>query len=109
MTIESFQIDIQPLFILKTTHSDFEYIYYVRNNIVGNDQGSSPDQYNDPCDPNPCKNGGSCSIGFENTVSCFCPEKFSGDLLFKNNDHNNNIFTIKQAQIVNPAIIVPLK
>jgi hypothetical protein len=102
MTFEDFQIDIQPLFKLDTSQYEFEYIYYVRNTIVGNDQGSSLDQYNyDHCDPNPCQNGGTCSIGFKIAFSCFCPENFNGDLLLKNNDHNNNIFTIKQAHIVN--------
>jgi hypothetical protein len=110
MTIEGFQIDIQPLFKLDTSQSDFVYIYTVRNNIVENDQGSFPDQNNyDPCDSDPCKNGGTCSIGFNNTVSCFCQEKFDGDLLLKNNHHNNNIFTIKQAHFVQLlAIIVPV-
>ena len=34
---------------------------------------------NSACQPNPCQNGGSCSVKFLGQVSCSCPSGFSGN------------------------------
>ena len=58
----------------------YQHAYFVRNNVVGDDMA---DKYqnislNDPCSPNPCLNGASCSIGFGNQYACYCPFSFTG-------------------------------
>ncbi|MFO0756871.1 MAG: DNRLRE domain-containing protein [Byssovorax sp.] len=37
-------------------------------------------QIPDPCDPNPCQNGGTCSNGANGTFTCACPPGFTGAL-----------------------------
>jgi hypothetical protein len=37
---------------------------------------------NDPCSPNPCLNGGSCSLGFGNVAACYCLASFAGKKIF---------------------------
>ncbi len=43
----------------------YQYSYFVRNNIVGNDLNDEFKNLTekDPCSPNPCLNGAPCSIG----------------------------------------------
>ncbi|CAJ0585009.1 unnamed protein product, partial [Mesorhabditis spiculigera] len=36
------------------------------------------DLENNPCDPNPCQNGGSCSNGTDFTYGCSCPAGYTG-------------------------------
>ena len=33
----------------------------------------------DPCDPNPCLNGGTCMADDDNNAVCRCPPEFEGD------------------------------
>ena len=85
MMFSGFQIDIQGIFIFNSIGNSpikYQHVYNVRNNIVSNDQAktSYPNIYN-PCDSSPCQNNGSCSIGFNNSLICLCPEKYNGDLL----------------------------
>jgi hypothetical protein len=78
MIFEGVQIDIQAVFIFNNRgyrQISYEHIYEVQNNYVSNDQGS----YSDPCDSNPCKNDGTCLLGYNNTIICSCPENFKGD------------------------------
>ncbi len=52
----------------------------VRDVVAGNDQYDSLSNetvYN-PCLPNPCQNGGLCTIGFGNVFACYCPHSFTG-------------------------------
>ena len=61
----------------------YQYAYFVRNNIVGNDLNDEFKNITakDPCSSNPCLNGGSCSIGYGNNYVCFCPISFKGDIV----------------------------
>jgi hypothetical protein len=82
---DGFQIDIEALITfggIKNSQTGYKHVYNVRNNIVSNDQAktSYPNIYN-PCDSSPCQNNGSCSIGFNNSLICLCPENYNGDLL----------------------------
>jgi hypothetical protein len=76
-------IDIQAIFIFYNkgnVQANYYHIYEVQNNFVSNDQGSYFDQnIIDPCDSNPCQNGGTCLLGYKNTISCSCPEDYKGD------------------------------
>ena len=58
----------------------YQYAYFVRNNIAGNDMNDEFNNLtvNDPCMSNPCLNGGSCSIGFGNNYACYCQFSFTG-------------------------------
>jgi hypothetical protein len=82
MIFEGVQIDIQTIFIFQnqvSRQTDYKHIYQVQNNFVSNHQGNDSDQtITDPCDSNPCQNGGTCFIGSNNAISCFCPRNFNG-------------------------------
>jgi hypothetical protein len=58
----------------------YQYSYFVRNNIVGNDLNDEFKNLTvkDPCSPDPCLNGAPCSIGFGNNYVCFCPISYTG-------------------------------
>jgi hypothetical protein len=105
MMFDGFQIDIQALITFDTSgtgQTGYKHIYNVRNNIVSNDQDRTSDQniYN-PCDSNPCKNNGSCSIGFNNSLICLCPSNYNGYLLtLKTIKVNITISIIKQVLFV---------
>jgi hypothetical protein len=96
MMFYGFQIEIQALITFDATgtyQTGYQRVYYVRNNIVNHDQArtSSQNIYN-PCDSNPCRNNGTCLIGFNNSISCFCPENYNGGLLSLKNYHENSNF-----------------
>jgi hypothetical protein len=57
-----------------------QYIYFVRDEGVGNDQPNDDSIYesNDPCLQNPCKNYGTCSRAFLNSFACFCLPSYTG-------------------------------
>ena len=58
----------------------YQYAYFARNNIVGNDLNDEFKNLTakDPCSSNPCLNGGSCSIGYGNNYVCYCSISFIG-------------------------------
>ena len=66
-----------------TGQQTYQYSYFVRNNIVGNDLNDEFKNLTakDPCSPNPCLNGAPCSIGFGNNYVCFCPISFTGNII----------------------------
>jgi hypothetical protein len=81
MIINGTQIDIKRIFIFNTkSQIGYQHIYYVHNNYVSNDlSGYSDQNKTDPCDSNPCQNGGTCLLGYNNTISCLCPQNYNGD------------------------------
>lgn len=48
-----------------------------------------------PCETNPCKNGGACSFDFESTIiTCECIEPFGGDCCAAySNNYGGNVYT----------------
>ena len=63
-----------------TGEQSFQHAYFVSNNVVGDDfmDEFARDPVFDPCEPNPCLNGASCSIGFANKYVFFCPTSYIG-------------------------------
>ena len=47
---------------------------------AGPDEDADVTEPVNPCDPNPCLNGGECSVVDVNAAECACSEGFSGDL-----------------------------
>ncbi len=82
MIFNGYQIEIQAIFIFNSTGDSqikYQHIYYVRNNFISNDLGSYSDQnITNPCNSNPCKNNGTCLLGYNNTISCLCLENYNG-------------------------------
>ena len=80
------QVDFNTAIIYNefTNTQTYEHVYLVRNGITGNDIMEESDDIilNDPCSPNPCLNGGSCSLGFGNVAACYCLASFAGKKIF---------------------------
>jgi hypothetical protein len=82
MMFSGIQIDIQGIFIFNSIGNSpikYEHVYYVRNNFTSDDLGSYSDRnITNPCDPNPCKNGGICEVGLNYSKNCLCLENYQG-------------------------------
>jgi hypothetical protein len=82
MMFSGFQIDIQGIFIFNSIGNSpikYQHVYNVRNNFFSDELGSFSDQnITNLCDPNPCKHGGICEMGFNNTKNCLCLENYQG-------------------------------
>ncbi len=109
-TFDSIQTDIEAIFIFDSeSQIDYKHVYYVRNSNVTDDQN-----INNRCDPNPCKNNGSCSIGYNNIISCICPENYKGDFLLKTiivkiivSSINKGLFVKLNLLILDALIAIP--
>lgn len=60
----------------------YQHAFFVRAQISADDLNDNFENATlfDPCSPNPCLNGASCSIGFANKYFCFCPVSYTGIL-----------------------------
>ncbi len=88
MFLDGYQIDIQTIILYDEfrTQNNYQHIYYVRNFISGNDLSTSCSSesecvynFTDPCSSSPCKNDGTCFVGYHNDFNCLCPSGFEGN------------------------------
>ena len=85
--IKGSQINIQPAVIIdeQDVQVSYKQIYFVENSKRGDDQN---DQFTNLtqqtiCQPNPCKNGGLCFVGFMNTFVCMCSRDYTGIFIYQ--------------------------
>lgn len=50
----------------------------VKSGNIGECEGPSIVEDIDPCDPNPCQHGGTCTEKKEGEYECICPDKREG-------------------------------
>ena len=75
-----YPIDINALFVFNSNGKqikEYQHIYHVRNTNFDND-GNYANSISNPCSSNPCKNGGTCNLGYNNTINCLCPYNYFG-------------------------------
>ena len=88
MFLNGYQLDIQTIILYNKfgAQSDYQHIYFVRNVFSGNDAPTSCSAgsqcFNDTidlCSNMPCQNNGTCFIGYNDEISCWCPSGFEGN------------------------------
>lgn len=82
LIINGTQVNIQAA-ILGYTHVDsYQHFYSIEQNFGGSDLDDNFANYtiNNPCDSNPCQNGGTCEVGLTGRYVCTCPDYITGNL-----------------------------
>ena len=78
--INGTQVDFQAAIVGDSL--SYSHYYEIQVNLFGSDVSGS-EEFNGTCNPNPCKNGATCQIGFGNGFSCLCPSGFKGKKIFE--------------------------
>ena len=78
--IEGTQVDFQAAIVGDSL--SYMHYYEIQVNLFGSDVSGS-EEFNGTCNPNPCKNGATCQIGFGNGFSCLSPSGFKGKKIFE--------------------------
>ena len=88
MFLNGYQVDIQTIVLFNEfgTQNNYQHIYYVRNGFSANDVSTNCStgsqcfsNITDPCSSTPCKNGGTCFVGYYSEINCLCPTGFEGN------------------------------
>ena len=83
--INGTQVDFEAAILTQFGRQFYKHYYTVRETAAGSDIN---DQYANltitTCDPNPCENSGTCSLGFAGSFYCVCPKFFIGTFYILN-------------------------
>jgi hypothetical protein len=87
MFLNGYQVDIQTIVLFNEfgIQNNYKHIYYVRNSVSGNDASTNCStescltNITDPCSSAPCKNEGTCFVGYYNEFNCLCSAGFKGN------------------------------
>ena len=73
--------------------------------IAGEDYADQPNERREPCDINPCQNGGICVANRERlSASCNCPREYTGVLCEKTGNNTPLECYIKRVHIKNATL-----